>query len=240
MGDYHHLYLNTDDLLLADDFEKFIVTCLEYYGLDPGHYFSSPGLCCDAMFKMNKIQLEFISSIDAYLFVEKEMRGGISYIAKRYSRANNKSMKSYDPNNPSKYIKYLDAKNLYSQTMRKYLPYGRFKWLNQNEIDGLVKIVLIDIYQKLTFSILMNFITFIMIIYQLQKKLKLLMICCQIIIKKTADRIGIEVGGVKNLLSNLGNINKYVVLYRNLQWQLSLGMKLTKVHRVLKRKQSDW
>ena len=146
MGDYHHLYLNTDDLLLADDFEKFIVTCLEYYGLDPGHYFSSPGLCCDAMFKMNKIQLEFISSIDAYLFVEKEMRGGISYIAKRYSRANNKSMKSYDPNNPSKYIKYLDAKNLYSQTMRKYLPYGRFKWLNQNEIDGLVKIVLIDIY----------------------------------------------------------------------------------------------
>ena len=40
------------------------------------------------------------------------------------------------------------------------------------------------------------------------------MICCQIIIKKTADRIGIEVGGVKNL----GNINKYVVLYRNLQW----------------------
>ena len=44
------------------------------------------------------------------------------------------------------------------------------------------------------------------------------MICCQIIIKKTADRIGIEVGGVKNLLSNLGNINKYVVLYRNLQW----------------------
>ena len=55
-------------------------------------------------------------------------------------------MKSYDPNNPSKYIKYLDAKNLYSQTMRKYLPYGRFKWLNQNEIDGLVKIVLIDIY----------------------------------------------------------------------------------------------
>ena len=44
MGDYHDLYLKTDVLLLADVFEKFINTCLEYYGLDPCQYFSSPGL----------------------------------------------------------------------------------------------------------------------------------------------------------------------------------------------------
>ena len=44
MGDYHNLYLKTGVLLLAI-FEKFINTCLEYYGLDPCHYFSSPGLC---------------------------------------------------------------------------------------------------------------------------------------------------------------------------------------------------
>ena len=44
MGDYHDLYLKTDVLLLADVFEKFISTCLDYYGLDPCHYFSSPGL----------------------------------------------------------------------------------------------------------------------------------------------------------------------------------------------------
>ena len=43
-GDYHDLYLKTDVLLLADAFEKFINTCLDYYGLDPYHYFSSPGL----------------------------------------------------------------------------------------------------------------------------------------------------------------------------------------------------
>ena len=43
LGDYHDLYLKTDVLLLADVFEKFIKTCLNYYGLDPCHYFSSPG-----------------------------------------------------------------------------------------------------------------------------------------------------------------------------------------------------
>ena len=51
MGYYHDLYLKTDILLLADVFEKFISTCLDYYGLDPCHYFSSPVLSWDAMLK---------------------------------------------------------------------------------------------------------------------------------------------------------------------------------------------
>ena len=44
LGEYRDLYLKTDVLLLCDDFEKFINVCLEDYGLDPCHYFSSPGL----------------------------------------------------------------------------------------------------------------------------------------------------------------------------------------------------
>ena len=55
MGDYHDLYLKTDVLLLPDVFEKFISMCFDYYGLDPCHYFSSPGLSWDAMFKMTGI-----------------------------------------------------------------------------------------------------------------------------------------------------------------------------------------
>ena len=52
MSNYHDLYLKTDVLLLADVFEKFINMCLQHYGLDPCHYFSSSGLSCDAMLKM--------------------------------------------------------------------------------------------------------------------------------------------------------------------------------------------
>ena len=52
LGDYHALYLKRNVSLLADVFEKFINTCLEYYGLDLCHYFSSPRLTWDVMFRM--------------------------------------------------------------------------------------------------------------------------------------------------------------------------------------------
>ena len=81
LGEYHGLYLKTDVLLLCDVFEKFIGVCLKDYGLDPCHYFSSPGLSWDAMLKMTGIQLGKINNIDVYLFLEKGMRGGVSYIS---------------------------------------------------------------------------------------------------------------------------------------------------------------
>ena len=58
MGDYHDHYLKIGVFLSADVFEKFIATCLKFYGLDPCHYFSSPGLSWDAMLKMTDVKFE--------------------------------------------------------------------------------------------------------------------------------------------------------------------------------------
>ena len=80
---------------------------------------------------MTGVKLEKIFDIDMYLFIEKGLRGGISYIAKRYAKANNKYMKDYDPKKPSKFITYLDMNNLYDWAMSGYLSYGGIKWLKK-------------------------------------------------------------------------------------------------------------
>ena len=89
-------------------FKKFLEPCLKFYKLDPSNCFSSPGLSL----KMTRIKLKQISEIYMYLFIEKGLRGRISYICKRYSEANNEFVKNHDPGKPTKHISYLDENNL--------------------------------------------------------------------------------------------------------------------------------
>ena len=86
------------------------------------------------MLKIIKIELEKKSNPDTHLFTRKGMRGGISYINKRYSRANNKYCPDYDKTKPEIYIHYLDMNKLYGYAMSEYVPYGRFKFIENNEI----------------------------------------------------------------------------------------------------------
>ena len=83
------------------------------------------------MLKMTGVKLEKISDIDMYLFIKKGSRGGISYIAKRYAKANNKYMSDYNPNKQSTFITCLDKNNLYDRAMSKYLPYSKLEWLKK-------------------------------------------------------------------------------------------------------------
>ena len=73
------------------------------------------------MLKMTDTELEKISDINKYLFIEKGLRGGVSYIAKRYAKANIKYINDYDPKKPSTFISYLNMNNLYGWAMSEYL-----------------------------------------------------------------------------------------------------------------------
>ena len=97
--------------------KSYLKTYLDYYGLDPCHYLSSPGLSWHAMLKMSATKLDLTSDIDMHLLIEKGMRDGISYIFKRYSEANSKCMKYYGISEESKFIMCLDANSLYGWAM---------------------------------------------------------------------------------------------------------------------------
>ena len=245
MGQYHDLYLQSDILLLADVFENFRKTCLEYYKLDPCHYFTSPGLSWDAMLKMTDIKLELMTDIDMFQFIEKGLRGGISYIANRYGKANNRYMKEYDEKAPSKYIMYLDANNLYGWAMSQYLPTGGFRWMKQKHIDDLdlakykedskIGLILeVDLKYPTELHDLHND-------YPLApEKIKVSENMLSEYSKKIAKKYNISIGLVHKLIPTLSNKEKYVLHYRNFKLYMDLGLKVTKVHRVLKFNQSPW
>ena len=88
------------------------------------------------MLKMTGVKLEKKSDNGMYLFIEKGLRGGGSYIAKRHAKANNKYTRHFNPKRLSTFITYLDMNNLHGWAMSKYLPYGGFEWLkNVDEFD---------------------------------------------------------------------------------------------------------
>ena len=84
---------------------------------------------------MHKVELELIPDPRMYIFFEKGTRVEISYIYNRYSKANNKYLKSYDPKQESKHIIYLDANNLHGYEMPKFLPTSEFKWIDPKGFD---------------------------------------------------------------------------------------------------------
>ena len=136
--DYHNLYLKSDVLLLADVWANFREVCYENYKLDCNYYYTAPSLSWDAFLKCSSewyekkynedFYLELITDEDIYLFVEDNIRGGLSQISKRYAKANNKYMENYNKNIEDSYILYLDANNLYGSSMCQYLPMKDFKW----------------------------------------------------------------------------------------------------------------
>ena len=132
--------------------------------------------------------------------------------------------------------------NLYVWAMSEYLPYKGFKWLQY--VYGF------DVMSVSKKSLIVYFLEFDLQypdeLHELHNDYPLAPEKYAVssgmpskYCKKLADKYEIKVGDVKKLIPNSSNKTNYVVHYRNLQLYLSLGMKLTKIHRVLEYKQSD-
>ena len=208
MKDYHDLYLKTDVLLLADVMTEFRKTCKKAYGLEAFHYYTSPGLAWDAKLKHTGIELDLLLDTDMYLMVEKGIRGGVSSIMKRYSKANHKHLDDYNPKKPNKHILYLDANNLYGWAMSKPLPHKNLRWMNDNELKDWRSepcILEADLKYPKELHDLHNE-------YPLAPE--------KLLINK-----------VEKLVPNLNDKTKYVLHHEDLKMYLKMGLELTKIHR---------
>ena len=134
MSDYHSLYLKCDALFLADVFVKFRNSALKSHGLSPSHYLSARALSRDAMLIFAKVSLAYFRCWYVFVLWERYERWSfIRIMSERYSKTNNKYLKSYDPKQDSKHI-CLNANNLYAYAISKSFPMGWFKWIDPKEV----------------------------------------------------------------------------------------------------------
>jgi len=87
------------------------------------------------MLKMTEVEIESITDIDMYTFIEKNLRGGVSTINHRHFKANNKYLKDFDESKPSSFIHYSDSNNLYGLGLSSKMPIKDFRWLTPEEVD---------------------------------------------------------------------------------------------------------
>ena len=251
--DYHDLYLKTDVLLLADVFEDLRRTCHDFYGLDPSHYVSLPGLAMDSALKSYRKTTDKFDETDIFkpietfregdmeklLFVEKGLRGGVSVITHRHAVANNRYMRNYNPKRTSSYIMYFDANNLYGWAMRQRLPVGQYEWISPDKFtrEKIMSLGDDDDYGYL-FEVDLHYPKNLHDLHNEYPFCPEQMACePSTFMEGLKQHLNLKPAAVKKLVPNLNDKKFYVLHYRNLKQALKHGLVLEKVHRVLRFRQ---
>ena len=246
LGQYHDLYLRTDVLLLTDIFENFRDLCMEYYGLDPAHYFTLPNFAWDAMLFKTEVVINPIQDQEMYELVERGLRGGMCQVSSKQAIANNKYMgEDYDETKPSNYITNLDANALYGYAMIQKLPIGKLTWgkkvpnvMEWDENDNFAYILEVDLeYPKE--------------LHDEHSDYPLAPENMNVLEAYLSDHQrelfrhyynGKEPKDEKSpkLILNLKDKDRYVVHIRTLKFYLEKGMKVKQYHRIIKFQQRAW
>ena len=222
-------------------FKNFQILLIKH-NLDARHSYTLPGYSWQSMLKMTKIELELISHSDMYLFLMDTIRGGITVCNKKFVKSDNiytrkvhdessnkKVSKKSKTNDLNKFVMYLDANNLYVHSMSKPLPYKNFKWSFNIDLNNLQT----GIYE-----------VDIAIPEELHDKFKDYPLAPEIksinedmlsdYQKYLNDKLNIKYNVKdKKLILDLLPKKNYKVYYKNLEYYIKLGLKVTKVHRIL-------
>lgn len=249
LWDYCLLYLKCDTLLLGCVFESFRDLSLKNYSLDPTYYFSTSGLAFDAALKFTKVELELFDSVEMYNFVESGLRGGVSVISKRYSKAENiythpdKDFK----NKLQTYLLMIDVSNLYGYALQKPLPINNFEWVPKKYFS-LFDPTKPKQFDESVGSILEVDLDYPAVIHQRDNEYPLAVEKRNItfdqlspyqksLLEHTDNKYDSK---QKKLLGHFYPRKNYVVAEENLRYYCQMGLKVTKIHRILRFNQKCW
>lgn len=229
--EYTELYCEIDTILLAEIFQRFRKDMIKFSGLDPARYISLPAFAFDSMLKITKCELDLPTNVEMVHFIEKGIRGGVSFINTRYLKT--KARKKNEE------IHYIDANNLYGNAQTCKLPYDNYFWLSrkcyskydwsQIDTEGEFGYILeVDLhYPKKLHKKHDNFPLApenIIIEYE-----NLSPYAKDALVRSTNTK---KYSDIK-LSATFHDRKNYVVHFKNLKLYLSLGLELTYIHRVL-------
>ena len=244
LRDYHDIYLNTDVALLADVFQNFRQLCFKFYRIDPVVYISAPQMFWDAMLKFTGVKLDVMLDHEMYLFWEKHMRGGTTFLNEQYATANNKHIPGFSEDKASNYLLYLDANNLYGYAMSKILPTGNFKWVHDDNLPDLPNRP-VGICSKTGYTLEVD----LHLPQKHHEKLKDFPPLCErttLPLKELSpfdfkcNRPKPNKVNSEKLINHFKPVKNYVLNLYTLQHLKKLGYKVTRVHRAVSFDQSFW
>jgi hypothetical protein len=228
--------MKIDIILLANVFENFIQVSKKAYGLCPTNFVSLPGYTWQCGLKTTNIKLEVIKDIDKILLIESGIRGGVSQVmGDRHVEANE-----------NRKILYVDANNLYGWAMSKALPYGEFKWDNTISIEQILNTHIDNdigyfVECDLHYPNHIKFRTKNFPFCPIKRKPTKEELSDYQLALLPKDREGNpKVPSYEKLICDHNDKTRYLVHYEMLKFYIIMGMKITKVHRVLSFKQSKW
>jgi hypothetical protein len=234
--DYAELYCKIDTILLAEIFQKFRKDMLKFSGLDPARYISLPSFSFDSMLKISNCCLQLPTDIDMVQFIERGIRGGVSYVNTRYLSCTK----------PQEKIHYIDANNLYGHAQMSLLPYDRFKWVDKEIFDNIdwkqinteTKTgYLLEVDLKYPPNLHKSHSNFPLAPENIEVDYKNLSpFAKKSLLRSTNSK---KYNDIK-LSATFHDRKNYVLHFKNLKLYLNLGMILTRVHRVLSFRQKSF
>ena len=132
-GEYMLCYLQLDVLLLADVFEAFRKLSLDQDGLEPVHFVSLPSLSFMSAFKMTNETIHLIQNPFVYNMFERGIRGGLTFVNVHHMKSGT-VVDEANGKECNKILLYIDQNNLYGEALSKPLPHSNFTLLSPEDI----------------------------------------------------------------------------------------------------------